>query len=215
MPTTETLLAFFSYAFVLAIIPGPDNLFVVTLSTLQGVKTGLWVVLGLCTGLVIHTLAVAFGIGAIVTALPIAFTILKWLGAGYLAYLAWGAWRSTCTSTQTNHTATPSQPTPPTLSALHAWRRGFIMNLSNPKVLMFFLALFPDFMHPQQGSIISQSIVLGLCFILASAITFSGFALLAGSIGQKLQQSTSAQNWLNRLAAVLFVALAVQLVLPN
>lgn len=213
MPTVQTLLEFFSYAFTLALIPGPDNLFVITLSTLRGIKTGLWVVAGLCSGLVVHTLAVALGIGAIIKTSPIAFTTLKWLGAGYLIYLAWGAWRSTYASAQPSHAMQP-QP-PPNLSPLHAWRRGFIMNLSNPKVLMFFLALFPEFIQPKQGSSISQSVVLGLCFILASAITFSGFALLAGSLGQKLQQSTSTQNWLNRFAAVLFMVLAAKLVLPD
>lgn len=211
MPTTEVLVEFFSYAFTLAIMPGPDNLFVITLSTLQGIKTGLWVILGLCSGLVIHTLAVAYGIGAVIAASPVAFVVLKWLGASYLIYLAWGVWRSTRQST-TNHTNAKQQI--PNLTALQAWRRGFIMNLSNPKVLLFFLALFPGFIQ-QQANIITQSIILGACFIVASAITFSSFALLAGSLGQKLQQSTSAQYWLNRFTALLFIALAIKLVLPN
>ncbi|MDO5653674.1 MAG: LysE family translocator [Brachymonas sp.] len=208
MPSLYTALSFLGTAFLLALSPGPDNLFVITLSALRGVKSGLWMVLGLCSGLVVHTLAVALGVGALLATSVVAFTVLKVIGALYLLYLAWGAWRA---SPATADTA----PTVPALTPLQAWRRGVFMNLTNPKVLVFFLALFPSFIYPERGSAFTQTLCLGALFMFATWITFSALALLAGSIGQQLQRSASAQRWLNRSASVVFVGLALKLLLPD
>ena len=203
----DVLLGFFGVAVLLSLSPGPDNLFVITLSATRGVRAGLWVVLGLCSGLIVHTLAVALGVAALVAASATAFTVLKLAGAAYLLYLAWGAWRAPV--------GPAGQQAAPSLTPLQAWSRGVVMNLSNPKVILFFLALLPQFASASRGSVALQTFWLGLVFIAAAGLIFSMLALLAGGIGQKLQRSARAQRWLNRSASVVFVGMAAKLLVSQ
>src|SRR5210317_1529868 len=121
MLSNETFSAFFLASTLLAIAPGPDNVFVLTQSALHGKLSGLVVVFGLCTGLIVHTTAVAFGVAVIFQASALAFTALKLCGAGYLIYLAWGAWRATATKINADADAG--------LSRSKLYRRGIIMNV--------------------------------------------------------------------------------------
>lgn len=203
----DTVISFFGIAVLLALSPGPDNLFVLTLSALRGPKAGLWVVLGLCSGLVVHTMAVAWGVAALFAASATAFTLLKLVGAAYLLYLAWGAWRAPA------HTA--DSPPPAALTPLQAWSRGVVMNLTNPKVILFFLAFLPQFARPENGSIATQTFWLGIIFIVAAWFTFSALALMAGTVGRQLRQSAKAQRWLNRSASIVFAGLAAKLLIAQ
>lgn len=176
MPSLDTLLAFFGVAIVLGLTPGPDNLFVLMQSAQHGWRTGLQVVIGLCLGVAVHTCAVALGLAAIILASPVAFTVLKLAGALYLLWLAWGAWRAP------TNVAPPNGPDSGALMADNKPRqrplamigRGFVMNLSNPKVLMFFLAFLPQFANPALGPVAPQIGVLGLVFTLATLLVFGG-----------------------------------------
>lgn len=206
----DVAIGFFGIAVLLALSPGPDNLFVITLSALRGVRAGLWVVLGLCSGLIVHTLAVSWGVAALFAASATAFTVLKLLGAAYLLYLAWGAWNAPASVVDDS-----GGPSVPDMTPMQAWLRGVIMNLTNPKVILFFLAFLPQFSNPARGSVAVQTFLLGLIFILAAGLTFSTLALLAGSIGRKLQRSASAQTWLNRSASVVFAGLALKLLVSQ
>ncbi len=201
MPSLETLLGFFAASLVLAISPGPDNLFVLTLSTVHGRKAGLIVTLGLCTGLMVHTLAVTFGVAAIFQASDLAFMALKYCGAAYLLYLAWLAFRA-------KDVDGGNQDAP---AAGKLYRRGIIMNITNPKVSIFFLALLPQFTDPSKGSIAAQMVVLGGIFILSTLIVFGAVALAAGSISAWMLKSKRARVWLNRLSGLVFIALAIRL----
>ncbi len=203
MIDTQTMLIFFPTAVLLALSPGPDNLFVIAQSAQNGRAAGLVVTLGLCTGLVGHTLAVAFGLAAIVRASAMAFTILKAAGALYLLYLAWQAWRAGCGSGQSG--AAPAQTAP----ALY--RRGIVMNLTNPKVSLFFLAFLPQFADPRHGSMALQFLQLGGLFILATLVVFGGVSILAGGLGERFRRSPSSLKLINRIASVVFVGLAVKL----
>lgn len=207
----DAAIGFFGIAVLLALSPGPDNLFVITLSALRGVRAGLWVVLGLCSGLIVHTLAVAWGVAALFAASATAFTVLKLLGAAYLLYLAWGAWNAPAHVPD----ASGNAPALPAMTPMQAWLRGVVMNLTNPKVILFFLAFLPQFSNPARGSVAVQTFLLGLIFIAAAGLTFSVLALLVGGIGQKLQQSAKAQRWLNRSASVVFVGMAVKLLVSQ
>ena len=139
-----------------------------------------------------------------------AFTVLKLLGAAYLLYLAWGAWNAPASVVDDS-----GGPSVPDMTPMQAWLRGVIMNLTNPKVILFFLAFLPQFSNPARGSVAVQTFLLGLIFILAAGLTFSTLALLAGSIGRKLQRSASAQTWLNRSASVVFAGLALKLLVSQ
>lgn len=199
----ETLIPFFMAAVLLALAPGPDNIFVLTQSALRGRAAGLLVTLGLCTGLIVHTTAVAFGVAVIFKASALAFTALKLVGAGYLLYLAWMIFRS---STETIGAGRKS-----TLSHGRLYRRGIIMNVTNPKVSIFFLAFLPQFADPARGSLTMQMLLLGGVFIVATILVFGAIALLAGAIGGWLNRSPRTQVIMNRLAGVVFVGLALKL----
>ncbi len=199
----ETLATFFVAAVLLGLAPGPDNIFVLTQSALRGKIAGLLVTLGLCTGLVVHTTAVAFGVAVIFQASAVAFTALKLFGAGYLLYLAWHAFRA-----PSERVAAGGKNR---LSYAKLYRRGIIMNVTNPKVSIFFLAFLPQFADPVRGSLTVQLLLLGGVFIVSTIIVFGGIALLAGTLGQWLNRSPRVQVVMNRVAGTVFVGLALKL----
>ena len=203
MIDTQTMFVFTSTALLLALSPGPDNLFVLAQSAQNGRAAGIAVTLGLCTGLVGHTLAVALGLAAIIRASSMAFTVLKAAGALYLIYLAWQAWRAGGVS--------GDDADAPPHSGLSLYRRGIIMNLTNPKVSLFFLAFLPQFADPQHGSMVLQFLQLGALFIFATLIVFGLISLLAGGFGERFRRSPLALKIVNRTAAIVFVGLALKL----
>ena len=210
MPTLQASLAFFTVALLLALSPGPDNLFVLVQSATGGRRAGFAVVGGLMLGVMVHTLAVALGLAAVFAASATAFTVLKLLGAAYLLYLAWGAWRAPAMLVASDAGA-PTHPPPwPRLMA-----RGVVMNLTNPKVVLFFLALLPQFVQPGQGPVAGQIVWFGALFILAATLVFGAVVLAAGALRAGLLRSARAQRWLHRAAAGVFVALAVRLALAQ
>lgn len=207
MLTVNVALSFFGIAVLLALSPGPDNLFVLMQSAMWGKESGMVVVLGLCTGLIGHTVAVAAGLAAVFAASQTAFLILKLLGAAYLLYLAWAAFRAPV--------STRAGSRPKALSYGALYRRGIIMNLTNPKVSLFFLAFLPQFTSTARGSVALQIISLGALFMLAAFLVFSAIALFSGFFSQHLQKSAFTQRLINRLSALVFTGLAARLLLAE
>lgn len=199
----ETLLTFVTTAFLLALAPGPDNLFVLTQSAMKGAGKGVVVTLGLCTGLIVHTVAVALGVAAIFQTSQMAFTLLKLIGAGYLLYLAYGAFRAGPERLDANGDG------PGDYRRLYL--RGILMNVTNPKVAIFFLAFLPQFTVPAQGGLMAQMLILGGLFIVTALVAFSAIAFAAGGIRRWLMHSDRAQVILNRIAGTVFVVLALKL----
>ena len=199
----ETLATFSTASILLALAPGPDNIFVLTQSALHGRIAGLLVTLGLCTGVLVHTTAVAYGVAAIFQVSAVAFTMLKLFGAGYLLYLAWHAFRA---SAETIAAADSTSLRPAKL-----YRRGIIMNVTNPKVSIFFLAFLPQFADPNRGSLTLQMLLLGGVFIGSTVFIFGGIAMMAGTLGGWLNRSPKTQVIMNRVAGTVFVALALKL----
>lgn len=199
----ETVIVFLAASVVLALVPGPDNIFVLTQSVLRGPTAGCFVTLGLCTGLLVHTAAVSLGIAAVIKASAAAFTFLKLLGAGYLLYLAWLAFKAG--GSQITFRASGS------LSPWQLYRRGIIMNVTNPKVSVFFIAFLPQFVDPAGGSVTLQLVLFGGLFVLATLMVFGGVALIAGSLGEWLGRSERAQRSMHWIAGAVFVALAIHL----
>lgn len=204
MPIPLDLLGAFAVtALLLAYAPGPDNIFVLTQSALKGPWKGMAVTLGLCTGLVVHTTAVAMGVAVVFQTSEAAFTTLKLVGALYLLYLAWGAWRAG---------PEPLSDDGDTRGAFgRLYLRGILMNVTNPKVAVFFLAFLPQFTVPEQGGMAMQMFLLGAVFMLCALVAFSSIAFAAGGIRRWLSRSDRAQVVLNRVAALVFVGLAVKL----
>lgn len=203
----ESLVTFLFASLLLALAPGPDNIFVLTQSALYGRKEGILITMGLCTGLIGHTSAVALGVAAILQASAMAFTALKAVGALYLLYLAWQAFSASVSHLDGGR--------PGKLSGIQLYRRGIIMNLTNPKVSLFFLAFLPQFTAPENGPVAQQIFLLGTFFILVTLVVFGGIALLAGTLGDWLRQSAKAQIYLNRVAGSVFVVLALKLAMTG
>ncbi|SFS70383.1 LysE family translocator [Marininema halotolerans] len=170
----ETIIQFLGVAILLTIMPGPDNLFVIAQSISHGKKAGVTIALGLCSGVIVHTLAAALGISAILYSSAFAFQVIKYAGAAYLLYLAWQAWREPSGAFITGEA--------PALQSGALFRRGILMNVLNPKVSLFFLALLPQFVTPGTPDAPLHMIILGLVFMIQAIIIFSGFALFAGSL---------------------------------
>jgi threonine/homoserine/homoserine lactone efflux protein len=206
MPAFDILAAFFGVSVLLCLSPGPDNVFVLFQSALNGRKAGLSVVLGLCSGLLVHTAAVALGLAALVAASETAFTVLKLVGAAYLVWLAWQAFRAPVGPMS-------AQAAPAGFGRMYL--RGVVMNLSNPKVTIFFLAFLPQFVDRAQGGTAVQVLWLGATFIGATLLTFGAIAVFAATFGQALQRSLRAQRALNWGAGTVFLGLAARLALSQ
>ncbi len=214
MLSLDTSLTFFAASVMLALVPGPDNVFVLLHSATHGWRSGLLVVLGLCTGLLFHTAAVALGLAALMASSSFAFTALTLLGAVYLLWLAWQSWNAPVHSSDA--TSSLDNPVPDfILSSRQTYSRGVLMNITNPKVAIFFLAFLPQFVVANQGAVGLQILLLGGIFMVATLFTFGAIAFLAGRFGQVFQSSTIAQRSLNRLASLVFCALALRLLVTN
>lgn len=194
---------FITASALLALAPGPDNIFVLAQGAQNGARAGVMVVLGLATGLIGHTIAVAAGLAALLAASPTAFNILSLIGAAYLLWLAYGAWRASGVVEIT---------TAQTQSAHALYLRGVIMNITNPKVTLFMLAFLPRFISPEKSSAAWQSLQLGALMILVTLLVFGTIALGAGRIGDVFRRNPRAGIWLNRIAALTFTALALSLI---
>ncbi|WP_038211099.1 LysE family translocator [Xenophilus azovorans] len=208
MPAIETLIPFLGISLLLALTPGPDNVFVLLQSAMHGARAGAVIVLGLCTGLLVHTTVVAVGLGAVLAASTLAFTILKIAGALYLAYLAWKAFRAPVGS----QVGSASEREP----ARRAYVRGVLMNLMNPKVVIFFLAFLPQFVVARSGtSPAVQLLVLGLAFTAATFVSFTAIAWFSGAFGTNFMRSPRLQRALNWSAGLVFLALAIKLAISQ
>ncbi len=208
MPDLNTLIIFFGTSVILALVPGPDNLFVMAQSVQRGYRTGWLITAGLCTGLVVHTAMAALGVSALIKASPIAFTLLRFLGALYLLYLAWLSFAA-LEFTANAATNAPTLAIPPKKLYL----RGIVMNLSNPKVLVFFLAFLPQFIDSRRTDITLQFALLGLTFIIAAVLVFGLISVLASSAQRTMQGSLLMRNTLNAVAGVIFLGLAGNMLL--
>ena len=199
-------LTFFLASLLLGLSPGPDNLFVLLHSAQHGARSGLLVVLGLCSGLLFHTAAVALGLAALLAGSSWALILLKSLGAVYLLWLAWQAWRAPETAADTSGL--------PPLGLRQSYLRGVLMNISNPKVALFFLAFLPQFVQSDTDlPAWSQVLVLGALFMLSTLLVFGAIAVGAGRWGRLWLSSKGWQTKLNKLAALVFAGLGLRLLM--
>ncbi len=207
MPELNNLIMFTAASALLALAPGPDNIFVLTQSIVYGRAAGLRVTLGLCTGLVVHTSVVTLGVAAVFQTSLVAFNVLKYCGAAYLLYLAWQAFRASSSKVEigAKKALTPWQ----------LYRRGIIMNATNPKVSLFFIAFLPQFTNPEKGPISLQLILLGVIFAVITIIVFGLISQAAGTIGQWINRSEKGEKILNRIAGLVFASLAIKLILTE
>ena len=199
---TEILFSFVLSVMALAITPGPDNIFVLMQSVVYGKKYGLATVAGLMTGCIIHTTLVAFGVSVIIKENENIFLGIKIAGAIYLIYLAYKVFKSSSDITMNSDNIQKKTP-------MQLFKIGFTMNVLNPKVTIFFLALFPGFLFSETLFSVIQFYVLGGLFILTSFIIFSSIALLGGTISERIQKNKSIGIWLKWLQIIVFIGIAI------
>ncbi len=171
------ILSFIGASIILTLMPGPDNLFVLTESLTKGQKDGIAISLGLSLGVLIHTLAAATGLSIIIQKSALAFSIIKYLGAAYLFYLAFKAFKEKKTDLDLK---SPSHIEKTKIFPLV--KKGFLMNVLNPKVSLFFIAFLPQFISPNGYNITLQMIILGLIFMSQAFLIFSTIAILASKL---------------------------------
>lgn len=196
----ENLIPFSVATFLLALSPGSDNIFVLTQSIANGKRTGLAIVFGLISGCLVHTTLLAFGVSSIIKQSDSLYLILKVFGALYLFYLAFKVYQSSSTIKLSNTNKTPK-------SYLQLFQQGFIMNVLNPKVTLFFLAFFPGFLFSSNLSTVTQFYLLGFLFMLISFLVFSAIAFAAGSIADKINQNPNAGLYLKWLQIFVFIGI--------
>tara|TARA_R110002072_G_scaffold16233_3_gene63906 strand:- start:100422 stop:101039 length:618 start_codon:yes stop_codon:yes gene_type:complete len=203
----ETLLSFSLATVALALSPGPDNIYVLTQSLAHGSKSGIATTAGLISGCIVHTALLAFGISALITASEGLFIAIKIIGAAYLLYLAFKVFRADA-AIQISEGNTQKK------SPWNYFKTGVIMNLLNPKVMLFFIAFFPAFLWNPDSNTVYQFFVLGGVFMGVSFIVFSAIALLAGSISRFIKHHKGVGVLLKWLQIIVFVGIAVFILIP-
>ncbi len=202
----EQLISFSFFTMLLALSPGPDNIYVITQSLVNGTKSGLATTAGLISGCIVHTTLLAFGVSALIAASEAAIWVIKLLGAAYLLYLAWKVFRSDVEIHLSGNA--------PKKSYIGLYRTGVIMNLINPKVLLFFLAFFPSFLwEPTEGTVL-QFYILGGWFMLISFLIFSSLALLAGTISNYMMHHRQIGKVLKWAQILVFAGIAIYILVP-
>ncbi len=197
------LIAFLAAAMLLTISPGPDIIYVLVQGMTNGKKHGIVTTLGLVSGIIIHTSLVAFGVSAIIRQSENLFFFIKILGAGYLFYLAWQVFKSD----PSIHVDKPATEQKKELTSL--FKKGFLMNVLNPKVAIFFLAFFPGFLWDPEGNTIYQFYILGFLFMLQAFLIFSAVAILAGKISVYLQKHPASGLVFKWLQVIVFVGIGI------
>lgn len=204
MPTIETVLAFALIAFGMVLTPGPNMVYIVSRSICQGPAAGLISLGGVALGFVVYMTLAAFGITAIVMAVPFAYDALKFAGAAYLLWLAWQAVRPGGRAPFEVRALAPDGPA-------RLFSMGLLTNLLNPKIAVMYLSLLPQFVDPARGSVLAQSFVLGATQIVVSITVNAVIALTAGSIASFLAARPTwiaVQRW---LMGTVLAALAVRM----
>jgi threonine/homoserine/homoserine lactone efflux protein len=204
MPTTSSLLGFALISLGLVLTPGPNMIYLISRSITQGPAAGIISLGGVALGFVFYMLCAAFGITALLFAVPYAYDALRFAGAAYLLWMAWQAVKPGGRS--------PFQVKKLAVDSPHKlFAMGFVTNLLNPKIAMLYLALLPQFIDPAAGSVLLQSVVLGSIQIAISVSVNAMIALAAGSIALFLAQRPAWLLLQRYLMGTVLAGLAVRM----
>jgi threonine/homoserine/homoserine lactone efflux protein len=195
-------------ALVMVLTPGPNMIYLISRSLAQGRGAGVVSLLGVAAGFLVHLFAAAVGLTAVFMAVPLAYDVLRWLGAAYLAWLAWQALKPGA--------ASPFQPRAlPVDSGTRLFAMGFLTNALNPKIAVFYLSVFPQFIRPEHGSVLTQSLTLGFVQIAVSFAVNLAIILSAAQLAAWFAKNPlwlGVQRW---IMGCVLGALAVRLALDE
>lgn len=210
MIETGLLITFLVSAILLIISPGIDTVFVLNKTISQGKRSGIYATLGICSGILVHTLFAAMGLSLIISQSAIAFSIIKYAGAIYLIYLGISQLRHNnkfSLSNQLQEKGTQEKDYKSFIS-------GTLTNVLNPKVAIFFVAFFPQFITPQSNSI-PQILLLGTIYSVSCAIWLSSLVILVSLFSSKLINSRFFNLWADRIAGATYIFLGIKLAFAN
>lgn len=212
MPDTPQLLMFIAAGWLLNLTPGPDVLYIVTNALRSGVRAGVVAALGIVSGCFVHVFAAALGVGALLATSAAAFTALKWIGAAYLMWmgvkLLFAKGGSPIVPGDAAHTKVPAD-------FVRIYLRGFLTNVLNPKVALFFLAFVPQFIAPGAPDKVTAFLLLGLLFNLNSLPINFGYAWLAGWASNRVGAVQRAMHWMDRAAGAMFIGFGLKLAMSD
>lgn len=203
----STFMLFMGTAIILIVIPGPDLVFTITQGMTNGRRAGVITAMGLSTGNIVHTLAAALGVSLIIKTSVVVFTIFKCAGALYLFYLAYNSFKhrkDIVRLENEDHRGSKG-----------LFLKGLLMNILNPKVAIFFLTFLPQFVNYQAANVPLQMIVLGLIFIILTAIIFSFFGYFSGTFKERLLKSPRFNEYMNITATIIFIGLGLKLLITT
>lgn len=211
----DTLLLFAVASLALAVTPGPDMLTILSRSITQGRAAGFATLAGVTTGCLVHITAAALGVSSVFLAVPVAYDALRYAGAAYLLYLAWGMVKPGARAALPVGGGGARVVGPNRAESWRLARHGFMTNALNPKVALFYVALFPQFVDPGHGSLFGQSLALGVMQDVIGAVVNTGVILVAGSLGAWLARRPAWARAQNLALGGVFAGLALRLALAD
>ncbi|ESZ24099.1 MULTISPECIES: LysE family translocator [unclassified Mesorhizobium] len=202
-----TLIAYIAVVFGFVFIPGPATLLTIARATSSGTKVGIATGAGIAAGDVFHTVMAMIGISAVIAASATLFIVIKYIGAAYLIYLGIRAIME----------KTPANPAAGALaiSAGKAFRQAVLTEVLNPKTALFFLAFLPQFVRPENGTVMLQMAALGVIFVVLGLFSTVVFAVSAGRLGTLLRRNPSVLRWQGKVVGGIYCALGVRLALQQ
>lgn len=212
MPDTTQLLMFIAAGWLLNLTPGPDVLYIVSSALRSGVRAGIVAALGIVSGCFVHVFAAALGVGALLATSVTAFTVLKWVGA---VYLMWMGIRLLRAKARPSIVPTGADAAPVAADLRRVFRQGFLTNVLNPKVALFFLAFVPQFIAPGSVDKVTAFLLLGLLFNVNSLPINLGYAWLAGWASRRMSAVQRTMHWMERAAGVMFIGFGLRLAMSD
>lgn len=213
MPDTTQLLVFMAAGWLLNLTPGPDVLYIVSSALKSGVRAGMVAALGIVSGCFVHVFAAALGVSALLATSAMAFTVLKWSGAAYLVWMGVKLLFVKSSGSVILPADVAQAAMPADLRRIY--RRGFLTNVLNPKVALFFLAFVPQFISPGAPDKVATFLLLGLLFNLNSLPVNFGYAWLAGWASQRVGAVQRALHGLDRAAGAMFIGFGLKLAMSD
>ena len=203
-----TFIYFLTASILLTLAPGPDNLYLLTKSLSDGAKSGVILAAGLVSGIIFHTLLVMVGVATFIQNSTIAFTILKIFGAAYLIFLAFKSFQAARAGKKIS-----MQKSGAKISYAELYQRGVLMNVLNPKVLLFFLAFLPQFVNFSAPSPSLQIIFLGVTFAIQGFIIMASIAICAGKVRKLILRKKNLGQVFNYVEALVLFIIALTLII--
>ena len=201
--TLEVIISFFLTSLALTIAPGPDIMYVLSTSLTKGKSYGIATAIGLSSGLLFHTALLAFGVSTLIVSIPWLFVAIKIFGTLYLLRIIYQLYKEPVTPITVNKIPNRKK------NVFEQVQHGLIMNVLNPKIMLFFLSLFPTFLHPEWGNLKFQIFTLGSIFMLQALLVFSSMAVLSGYVSRFLLKNDYLRAYLNYFQIAVFIAIIV------